>query len=81
MANMMAKTRSTGGGQRKRKAKGRSQSPNQATGTWTKRDDKSGRVMKVKAGASTSKRHGALTKELRQSARQFAGALKRLADR
>jgi hypothetical protein len=80
----MAKNKTVGDNQRKGAVKGRSQIKNPITGTWTKRDDKSGQFMDLKADAKPFKgvrKEGGSAKELRDSARRFSGALKRLADR
>ena len=45
----MAKNKTAGDNQRKGAVKTRSQTPNPITGTWSKRDDKSGKFMDVKA--------------------------------
>ena len=45
----MAKNKTVGDNQRKGAVKARSQTKNAITGTWTKRDDKSGKFMDVKA--------------------------------
>ncbi len=45
----MAKNKTPGDNQRKGAVKTRSQIKNPITGTWTKRDDKSGKFMDVKA--------------------------------
>jgi hypothetical protein len=45
----MAKNKTVGDNQRKGAVKARSQIKNPITGTWTKRDDKSGKFMDVKA--------------------------------
>ena len=45
----MAKNKSPGDDQRKGAVKARSQIKNPVTGTWTKRDDKSGKFMDEKA--------------------------------
>jgi len=45
----MAKNKIPGDNQRKGAVKTRSQIKNPITGTWTKRDDKSGKFMDVKA--------------------------------
>jgi hypothetical protein len=45
----MAKNKTPGDDQRKGAVKARSQIKNPVTGTWTKRDDKSGKFMDVKA--------------------------------
>jgi hypothetical protein len=45
----MAKNKEPGDNQRKGAVKARSQIKNPITGTWTKRDDKSGKFMDVKA--------------------------------
>ena len=45
----MAKNKTAGDNQRKGAVKTRSQVKNPITGTWTKRDDKSGKFMDVKA--------------------------------
>jgi hypothetical protein len=45
----MAKNKEAGDNQRKGAVKGRSQIPNELTGTWTKRDNKTGKFMDVKA--------------------------------
>lgn len=45
----MAKNKTPGDDQRKGAVKARSQTKNVITGTWTKRDDKSGKFMDVKA--------------------------------
>jgi len=45
----MAKNKEAGDNKRVGAVKTRSQTPNPLTGTWTKRDDKSGKFMDVKA--------------------------------
>jgi hypothetical protein len=45
----MAKNKTPGDDQRKGAVKGRSQTKNVITGTWTKRDTKTGKFMDVKA--------------------------------
>jgi hypothetical protein len=45
----MAKNKTPGDDRRVGAVKTRSQTPNPLTGTWTKRDDKSGKFMDVKA--------------------------------
>jgi hypothetical protein len=45
----MAKNKTTGDDRRVGAIKARSQVKNEVTGTWTKRDDKSGKFMDVKA--------------------------------
>jgi hypothetical protein len=45
----MAKNKTPGDDQRKGAVKARSQTKNVITGTWTKRDNKSGKFMDVKA--------------------------------
>jgi hypothetical protein len=45
----MAKNKEAGDNQRKGAVKSRSQTKNTLTGTWTKRDAKSGKFMDVKA--------------------------------
>ena len=45
----MAKNKTAGDNQRKGAVKTRSQIKNPITGTWTKRDDKSGKFVDVKA--------------------------------
>jgi hypothetical protein len=45
----MAKNKTPGDAQRAGAVKSRSQIKNPVTGTWTKRDDKSGKFMDVKA--------------------------------
>jgi hypothetical protein len=45
----MAKNKETGDDRRVGAVKGRSQVKNPVTGTWTKRDDKTGKFMDVKA--------------------------------
>ena len=45
----MAKNKTAGDNQRKGAVKTRSQIKNPVTGTWTKRDEKSGKFMDVKA--------------------------------
>ena len=47
----MAKNKTPGDAQRKGAVKTRSQIKNPITGTWTKRDEKSGKFMDVKADA------------------------------
>ncbi len=74
----MAKNRTPGDNQRKRAVKARSQRPNPITGAWTKRDDKTGKLMDAKADPERSK---GLRKEMHDTARRFEKAMKRLADR
>jgi hypothetical protein len=45
----MAKNKTPGDSQRKGAVKSRSQIKNPVTGTWTKRDDKTGKFLDVKA--------------------------------
>jgi hypothetical protein len=45
----MAKNKTPGDDKRVGAVKGRSQVKNEVTGTWTKRDDKTGKFMDVKA--------------------------------
>src|SRR3990172_677048 len=49
MRHTMAKNKSPGDNQRKGAVKTRSQIKNPITGTWTKRDDSTGKFMDVKA--------------------------------
>lgn len=51
----MARNKTSGDNQRKGAVKARSQIKNPLTGTWTKRDDKSGKFMDVKADAKPFK--------------------------
>lgn len=51
----MAKNKTAGDNQRKGAVKARSQTKNAITGTWTKRDDKSGKFVDVKADAKPFK--------------------------
>ena len=51
----MAKNKTAGDNQRKGAVKTRSQTPNAITGTWSKRDNKSGKFMDVKADAKPFK--------------------------
>ena len=51
----MAKNKTTGDDRRVGAVKSRSQVKNPLTGTWTKRDDKSGKFMDVKADAKPFK--------------------------
>jgi hypothetical protein len=51
----MAKNKTVGDNQRKGAVKARSQIKNPITGTWTKRDDKSGKFMDVKEDAKPFK--------------------------
>ena len=51
----MAKNKAPGDNQRKGAVKGRSQIKNPITGTWTKRDNKTGKFMDVKADAKPFK--------------------------
>lgn len=51
----MAKNKTPGDDRRIGAVKGRSQIKNEVTGTWTKRDDKSGKFMDVKADAKPFK--------------------------
>ena len=51
----MAKNKTPGDNQRKGAVKARSQVKNPITGTWTKRDDKSGKFMDGKADAKPFK--------------------------
>jgi hypothetical protein len=49
----MAKNKTPGDAKRAGAVKSRSQIKNPITGTWTKRDDKSGKFMDVKADSKT----------------------------
>ena len=51
----MAKNKEPGDDRRVGAVKTRSQIPNKLTGTWTKRDDKSGKFLDVKADAKKFK--------------------------
>ena len=51
----MAKNKTSGDDRRVGAVKGRSQVKNEVTGTWTKREDSSGKFMDVKADAKPFK--------------------------
>jgi hypothetical protein len=79
----MAKNKTAGDNQRKGAVKTRSQIKNPLTGTWTKRDEKSGKFMDVKADAKPFKgvRKSGSTRSMERTAERFSDAMKRLARR
>lgn len=74
----MAKNKTVGDSQRKGAVKTRSQTPNPITGTWTKRDDKSGKFMDVKADPKPFK---GVRKPKKKSRRKSVAILKKAAKR
>ena len=80
----MAKNKTAGDNQRKGAVKTRSQTPNPITGTWTKRDDESGKFMDVKADPKPFKgvrKSNKSARSMERSAGRFSEAMKRLAKR
>lgn len=81
----MAKNRTVGDNQRKGAVKTRSQIKNPITGTWTKRDDKSGKFMDVKADTKPFKgvrmTKSASSRSMQRTAERYSDAMKRLAKR
>jgi hypothetical protein len=81
----MAKNKTVREGRRVGAVKGRSQIKNKVTGTWTKRDDTTGKFMDVKADSKPFK---GVRKEkttsgevIGRSAERFSDLMKRLAKR
>jgi hypothetical protein len=79
----MAKNKFVGDNQRKGAVKTRSQIKNPITGTWTKRDDKNGKFMDVKADTKPFKgvRKSASSRSMQRTAERYSDAMKRLAKR
>jgi hypothetical protein len=79
----MAKNKVHGDDRRVGAVKGRSQVKNPVTGTWTKRDDKSGKFMDVKADTKPFKGvHKTKSGEvIERSSERFSDLMKRLAKR
>jgi hypothetical protein len=79
----MAKNKTAGDNQRKGAIKTRSQIKNSLTGTRTKRDEKSGKFMDVKADAKPFQgvRKSGSARSMERTAERFSDAMKRLAKR
>ena len=78
----MAKIKIAGDHQRKGAVKSRSQIKNPITGTWTKRDDRSGKFLDVKGDSFPFKGvRKASGRALSESSERFSKAMKRLAKR
>ncbi len=79
----MAKGKASGSGRRVGAVKGRSQIKNPLSGTWTKRDDKTGKFMDVKADPKPFKgvRRSKSTEVMERTTERFSDLMKRLAKR
>jgi hypothetical protein len=83
----MAKNKVHGDDRRVGAVKGRSQVKNSLTGTWTKRDDKTGKFMDVKAdrkpfkGVRSERVRSKSADVIEKSAERFSDLMKRLAKR
>ena len=79
----MARNKVPGDDRRTGAVKARSQIKNPVTGTWTKRDDKSGKFMDVKADPKPFKgvRKSRSGEVIQRSAERFSDLMKRLAKR
>ena len=79
----MAKGKASGNHRRVGAVKGRSQMNNALTGTWTKRDDKTGKFMDVKADSRPFKgvRKSKSTEVMERTTERFSDLMKRLAKR
>jgi hypothetical protein len=79
----MAKNKRAGDDRRIGAVKSRSQIKNPVTGTWTKRDDKTGKFMDVKSDLKPSKgvRKDKSTEVMERTVERFADAMKSLAKR
>jgi hypothetical protein len=80
----MAKNKEAGDSRRVGAVKSRSQLKNPLTGTWTKRDDKSGKFMDVKADPKPFKgvhKERTSSEVIGRSAERRADLMKRLAKR
>jgi hypothetical protein len=79
----MAKNKVHGDDRRVGAGKGRSQVKNPVTGTWTKRDDATGKFMDVKADRKPFKgvRKTRSGEVIEKSAERFSDLMKRLAKR
>jgi hypothetical protein len=79
----MAKNKVQGDHRRVGTVKGRSEIKNPLTGTWTKRDDKTGKFIDVKPDSKPIKRAGRdrSTEVMERAAKRFSDAMKRLAKR
>ena len=77
----MAKGKASGSDRRVGAVKGRSQIKNTLTGTWTRRDDKSGKFMDVKADPKPFKgvRRSKSTEVMERTTERFSDLMKRLA--
>jgi hypothetical protein len=80
----MAKNKTAGDDRRVGAVKRRSQIKNPLTGTWTKRDDKSGKFMDVKVDSKPFKgvrKERTSSKVIERSAERYSDLMKRLAKR
>jgi hypothetical protein len=80
----MAKNKRAGDDRRIGAVKSRSQIKNPVTGTWTKRDDKTGKFMGVKADSKSFKgvrKSRSSSDVIERSADRFSDLMKRLAKR
>ena len=79
----MAKNKRAGDDRRIGAVKSRSQIKNPVTGTWTKRDDKTGKFMDVKSDLKPFKgvRKDKSTEVMERTVERFADAMKSLAKR
>lgn len=76
----MAKGKASSSDRRVGAVKGRSQSKSPLTGTWTRRDDKTGKFTDVKA-ASKGVRKSKSTEVMERTTERFSDLMKRLAKR
>ena len=79
----MAKNKAIGDNQRKSAAKGRSQIKNPLTGTWTKRDGRTGRFMDVEDDTKPFKgaKRDTSSRSMQRTADRYSDVMKRLAKR